>query len=502
MSDSLLTAKGTAVARPGINRWWVLIAVAVGVLFLVASLLPRRFFLAFFAGLLVLPVALAASDRKRFFLIILVLALPLGVSKTFAFTPSTYFRSVFGYTVSLPYLAMLALYCIWIFRRVFLKQPMPMSTRGLLPLAGLFGMAVISTALISEPAASKMYAVFDLFALVLSVLLFIYMASEIREKSELRLVVTLIIVIGVLQALIAIGQNLTGTFLGLGFLGARKPITGYLGLMTLSRVTGTLGHPAALAEFFDFIIPISFSLLFYPMSRPLKLLLGLAVICEFIGTGMSYSRGGIFWTIVASGAILLFHLCRRLGLARGAFTALSICVLSGFLLIVVPNPLQKGLFRTEPGTAYGRLPLMTVAYNMISHHPWLGVGLNNYVPVALKYDFTPEQLTRSWNSAVHNVYLFLAGEIGLIGLFFFLSLVATVLWRLWPTVLAADPLIACVGLGVLAALLVSLLHWLTDLSPWSSARFFWFMLGLAVAVRRLADASSEITPGTPAAAAG
>lgn len=502
MSGSLLTAKGTAIARPSSNCWWVLFAVAVGVLFLVATMLPLRFFLAFFTGLLVLPVALATSDRKRFFLIILVLALPLGVAKTFAFTASTYFRSAFGYTVYLPYLPLLALYFIWVFRRVYGDQPMPISTKGLVPLAGLCGIAVISTALISEPAASKMYAVFNLFDLAFSVLIFIYMASEIREKRELRLVVTLVIIIGVLQALIAIGQNLTGTFLGLGFLGARKPITGYLGLLTLSRVTGTLGHPALLAEFFDITIPISFSLLFYPMSRPLKLLLGLAVIFEFIGTGMSYSRGSISWTLVACSSILLFHLCRRLGLARGVFTTLSVCVMSGLLLLVVPNPLAKGLLRTEPGTAYGRLPLMEVAYNMISHHPLLGVGLSNYVQVALKYDFTPEQLTASWNSAVHNVYLFLAGEIGLIGLFFFLSLLATVLWRLWPTLRSADPLIACAGLGVLAALLVISLHWLTDLSTWASNRFFWFTLGLAISVRRIADATPASIPGTKAAAAG
>ena len=69
-----------------------------------------------------------------------------------------------------------------------------------------------------------------------------------------------------------------------------------------------------------------------------------------------------------------------------------------FLLLVIPNPLQKGLYRTEAETAYGRLPLMKVAYGLISHHPLLGVGLNNYVPMAKQYDFTPEQL--AWRDEV------------------------------------------------------------------------------------------------------
>ncbi|MFZ5452615.1 MAG: O-antigen ligase family protein [Thermodesulfobacteriota bacterium] len=503
MSHYLPSPKGIAVAQPRINRLWVLYGVAIGMLFLVATFLPKRFFLAFFMGFLVLPVSLIAKDRKKFFLTILVLAMPLGVSKTFDFSPSAAFRSAFGFTIYLIYLPLLALYVIWIFRRCFGKQPMPISTTGLLSFAGLFCTVLISTIFISEPDASTMYAIFAIFDLTWSGLIFIYFSSEIREIKELRLITALLITIGVGEALMAIGQNLTGTFLGLEFLGARKPIVGYLGLLTLSRVTGTMGHPAALAEFFDLIIPVSFAMIFYPMARRYQLLVGLCVIIEFIGTGMSYSRGGIFWTIMASGAILLFNFCRRQGLVRGLFTTFALGVLTTILLLVIPNPLQKGLLRTEPGTALGRLPLMQVAYNMIGHHPWLGVGLNNYVPVAQKYDFTAEQLTTGWNSAVHNVYLFIAGEIGLIGLFFLLMLVATVFWRLLPALRSTEPLIACVGLGILAALVGHLFHWLTDLSTWTSHRLFWFELGLAVAIGHIAARKANenipqaqaVTPG-------
>jgi O-antigen ligase len=491
------------VAQQRINRWWILYGVAIGMLFLVATLLPRRFFFAFFMGFLVLPLALAAEDRKRFFLTLLVLALPFGVSKTFNFTPSTVQRAAFGYTIFLIYLPLTALYLIWIFRRVFRKQPMPISTTGLWSFAALFCTALLSILFITEPDASHMFGYFSLFDLAWSGLLFIYVASEIRETKELRLVVAMLITIGVIEALIAIGQNLTGTYLGLEFLGARKPIVGYLGLLTLSRVTGTLAHPASLAEFFDLIIPITFAMLFYPMPRRYKVLVGLAVIVEFIGTGMTYSRGGIFWTIMASGAILLFHLCRRIGIVLGAFATFAIGALFVIVLVVVPNPLYKGLMRTEPGTALGRIPLMEVAYNLIGHHPWLGVGLNNYVPVAQKYDFTREQLTTGWNTAVHNVYLFLAGEIGLLGLFFLLTLLATVFWRLLPALRSTDPLIACAGLGVLTALIGHLFHWLTDLALWTYLRLFWFVLGLAVAIGHLAvrkakenmPQSQPVTPG-------
>ena len=185
-----------------------------------------------------------------------------------------------------------------------------------------------------------------------------------------------------------------------------------------------------------------------------------------------------------------------MGLVRGAFTTFALGATFVLLLLVIPNPLQKGLYRTEAATAYGRLPLIKVAFNLISHHPLLGVGLNNYVPMAKKYDFTPEQLTTSWNTAVHNTYLFIAGETGLLGLFFFICLVVTALRHLLPALRSADPFINLVGLGVMIGLVAILMHWMTDLGGWAQTRWFWFMLGMAVVVGRLASEAPENIPAT------
>ena len=472
--------------------WLLPLGIAVGLGFLMAAQLPRKWFLFLFVSTLMSFFTLAVRDRKQFFLALLVLVMPVGLSKTFMFTPSAVFRITFGFTINVTFLPLFALYLIWIYRRVTRKEPMPISTTGLWSLFGLFAVAAISVL----HGGDRTYGAFDLFSLAFMMLIFIYVASDIRNVRELRLVLVILIITGILQAIIAIGQNLTGSSLGLEVFGARQFIAGYLGLLQLTRVTGTLGHPSSLSEYFDLIIPLSFAMLFYPMSRRLKFFLALGVFIEFIGLGMSYSRGGIFWTIAATGLITLIQFCRRLGLVRGAFTTFALGVTFVFLLLVVPNPLQKGLYRTEAATAYGRIPLMKVAFNLISHHPLLGVGLNNYVPMAKKYDFTPEQLTTSWNSAVHNTYLFIAGETGLIGLFFFICLVATVLWRSLPALRSADPFINLVGLGVMIGLMAILSHWMTDLGGWAQTRWFWFVLGLAVVVGRLAREAPENLPAT------
>jgi O-antigen ligase len=477
--------------------WLLLLGIVTGLGFLLAVQLSRKWFLFLFLGSLMAFVTLTVEDRKRFFLALLVLALPLGLSKTFMFTPARVFRITFGFTIYAAFLPLFALFFTWIYRRVTRKEPMPISTVGLWPLCGLFSMAAISLSV----ASSRMFAAFDLWSLVFMILIFIYTSSEIRQVRELRLVLVLLILTGVIQAVIAVGQNLTGSSLGLEFAGARQFIAGYLGLLTLTRVTGTLGHPSALSEYFDLILPLSFAMLFLPMSRRLRVWLSLAIFIEFMGLGMSYSRGGIFWTVMATAAITLIQLCRRLGLVRGGFTTFAIGIFFITLLLVIPNPLQKGLFRTEAETAYGRIPLMKVAFNLISHHPLLGVGLNNYVPAAQRYDFTPEQLTTSWNTAVHNTYLFLTGEIGLPGLVFFICLVVTVLRYLWPALRSADPFISLAGLGIMSGLGAILLHWMTDLGGWAQTRWLWFMLGLAVAVGRLARKVPENIAAAPAATA-
>ncbi len=489
--NNLSSARKTAFSQTGINLWWFLLSILIGIMAMfifgllggglpLAIAKPQKWGATLFVGMLVFFYMLAVEDKKRFFLVLVILGMIFSYSKTLMFMPSPVFRSNYGFTIPLFLPPLLILYVIWVLRTITRKDYSPISTVALWPFAGLFAMATVSALL-----HDRLYGSFDLFELIISILLFTYAASEIREK-RLRMVITMLIVATSIEGIIAIAQNLTGSTLGLEIFGARKFIKGYLGLLTLTRVTGTFGHPSNLAEFFDLTLPLTVSMLFYPMKRSLKILLVAAVVFGFLGLGMTYSRGGIISSILFSGIVLLIHLCKRLGVARGVFTSIALGVVFSVLILIVPNPLQKGLFRTEYETAYGRIPLMEVAYKMIRANPWFGVGLSNYVPVAIDYDFTPQQLTTAWDTAVHNVYLFIAGEIGIPGLVFFLAILVSVFLAFLPAVRSPDPMIFCGGLGIYAGIAAHLFHWFTDLSQWTTAFLFWFMMGLAVSTGRLA----------------
>jgi O-antigen ligase len=205
---------------------------------------------------------------------------------------------------------------------------------------------------------------------------------------------------------------------------------------------------------------------------------------ELVGLGVTYSRGGIIASLLALFALFIYHRTRAIGLVRAVVSGLCAAVLFITVILVVPNPIQRGLSRTEYETAYGRLPLIKVAFNLIRHRPLLGTGLNNYVQTARQYDYTPQQLTSSWNSPAHNLFLFIAGELGLLGLACFLAFLLSILTALYPALRSPEPLLLCAGAGIFFGILAFCGHAQVDYSIWTQNRQFWFLLALAVTVGR------------------
>ena len=275
--------------QPGLSFWWLLAGVFIGFLFLLGMQLKLQWFAFLFLGFLVLIASLAVEDKKNYFLVLFVLALPVWIGKNLYLQPSPYRISTFGFPIHVSLLPLTALYVIWAVRQVVGEEPAPVSTRGLLPLAGVFGAAAVSVL----GSTDKLFAAFDLFALGTSILIFIYAASEIRQRRELRLVLGLLIFSAALQGAIALVQHFTGSTLGLDYFGAAKKLYGYVGLEVVSRVGGLIGHPNSLALFFDLMLPLSLSLLFCPMRGSTRFFLAVAVFLQLAGLSVTFSRGGI-----------------------------------------------------------------------------------------------------------------------------------------------------------------------------------------------------------------
>jgi putative inorganic carbon (HCO3(-)) transporter len=464
---------------PGLSFWWLLAGGGLGFLFLLGMQLKLQWFAFLFLTSLVLIASLTAKDKKDYFLVLFVLALPVWIGKHLDFHPSPYGISTFGFPIHVSLLPLTALYVIWAVRQVVGEEPGSLSTRGLLPLAGVFGAAAVSVL----GSTDQLFAVFDLFALSTSILIFIYAASEIRQRRELRLVIALLICSAAFQGAIALAQYLSGSTLGLDFFGNARKLYGYPGLEVVSRVGGLIGHPNNLALFFDLMLPLSLSLLFCPMRGRTRFLLAVAVFLQLAGLSVTFSRGGIIGSGLGVLALAVFQGARRFGLIRAFLMTMAGAWFLAAILTVVPNPIEKSLTRTEQ-TISGRLLLTGVAFTLIRHHPLVGVGLNNFTHASRQYDFTREQVVSSWNSPVHNLFLFIAGEIGLVGLICFVVFLGQALTALIPAMRAPDPFIHSVGGGLFFGLLAFLIHAQVDYSIWTQNRPLWFFLGLAMGMRR------------------
>jgi O-antigen ligase len=164
----------------------------------------------------------------------------------------------------------------------------------------------------------------------------------------------------------------------------------------------------------------------------------------------------------------------------------ALLTLAGVVILATPNPIQKRFSTYDYGAAYGRYSLAGVAVNVIRENPLLGVGLNSFTEAARLLDDTPERIVTLWNAPVHNLFLFITGETGLLGLSAFLLLLAVVLRSVKVPLNSRDPLIVYTGFGVLMGFMAFLVHCMVDYVHWTHFNPFWFLGGFALSLGRIA----------------
>jgi O-antigen ligase len=120
---------------------------------------------------------------------------------------------------------------------------------------------------------------------------------------------------------------------------------------------------------------------------------------------------------------------------------------------------------------------MHLANHMIVNHPMLGVGANNFAAVMRNYE-GPE-FRHAWLYTVHNQFLLVWSETGLIGFLAYLWIFANLIrrgWRLWK---GRDGLFGPLGLGVVAVACGLLSHMLVeDFSSRPIIQFVWVLAAL------------------------
>lgn len=187
------------------------------------------------------------------------------------------------------------------------------------------------------------------------------------------------------------------------------------------RPYGTFSHPNSFAGFF------LISLILLLGKKKLSLFDKISVFLGLILIFLTFSRtvwlsACIIGTIFVIGKILLF-LTNRDKNKNNIFDF-------PYLYTLIVLPVVGFIFsRTsiDPLSISNRLQLTKIALSIVKESPLLGVGANNFIIALSTVDFNWSWIY--WLQPVHNIFLLIASEFGLTGLFVFLVFIFLMLKR-------------------------------------------------------------------------
>jgi hypothetical protein len=317
-------------------------------------------------------------------------------------------------------------------------------------------------------------------------LLYFYLSRNVRPDHLPWLLAGFCFTI-CLEAALAAVQYLTGSLTGLALdKGAGGADINYTyevpGLETRNRATGTTYDSHALGDFVGMLLPFAAILFLKPGKwKPLRLVFGVIAVLAVLTITVSFSRAAWLATaitmLVGAGAVLFVW--REIEVAR----ALLVCALLGLLTLPWTGVFFYERFERSPiETITARFDQFQVAFDIWAMHPIFGVGANNYVFFLKRYGFLwlPDVLP------VHNMPMWIAAEIGVVGLFCYFGLLITAVWRLLKLFWARRDLIGQLAIAAVLAVASHVLNGMTapisrEPSVWT---LFWIIMALAVALTR------------------
>lgn len=262
---------------------------------------------------------------------------------------------------------------------------------------------------------------------------------------------------------------------------------GLIGAEGVWRVRGPFGSPNNLALYLGHTLPILLAVTVFGHSRARRVAAGLLAALVFAGLALTFSKGAL---LLAAPAALL-----TLGFVAGGrwrWVALGLLAIGGLALLPLFGTERfAGLFDLQGGTSFFRLQLWRGSWNMVREHPWLGVGLDNFL-----YAYrTRYALPTAWQelnlSHPHNVVLDLWTRLGFLGLVVGVWLFAAGFWQGWSALRRASGDRWALLLGLLASLAATLAHGLIDNSLFLVDLMLLFMLSLGL-IARLSDKAEEL----------
>jgi colicin import membrane protein len=258
-----------------------------------------------------------------------------------------------------------------------------------------------------------------------------------------------------------------------------------------SRLSGQIGDPNELAAILVPALWLAAFALGTVRNPLLRWLLAVYALVFLLALFLTESRGGIVALAVSSAAAIV--LAGRVR-ARALVAILSAAAVGGtyYALVAPPESLSR-VTQFTAGGGSGRTDIWSVALEVSSDHLVLGTGIGNFVVVEPTYaarDIPLEavRLVVDTPLVVHNMYLHVLAELGLVGLAGFALIVAAALVTAWQAIRLlerrGDGELELLARGLLVGM-IGMLGAYVFLSA-QYEKQLWLLIGVALGVHGLA----------------
>ena len=444
-------------------------------------------------------IMLAIGQVRRPLLALLAFLIPIHVGIHFLPLPGIHEGGPSDFTITPGDLSLLLLCFLGTGEMAFRRRARVRLFPAVLAPAILFiALGMVSSVNARDPLLSA----FQVFQLVKGLVFLLFVANAVRDEQALGWALAGLMAAVVLQSCLGIYQATTGSPLGLRWLGetdstVRQLIGGQFSL----RPVGTFWHTNQLAMFLGLALPPIGALLLVPVDLRVKVGAALTLSLGLVAAGFTLSRGS--WIGLGLSCLLLvaFGFWRRTLSARHVLAGVTWLLLVLLVLSLITNGvIILRLTVSDEGSAASRIALMRGAWAIIREHPITGIGLNNYQDTVKSFDVSGEFTESGYLPIVHNIFLQVAAETGVLGLAAFLWLLAVLAWRAlrYGFHTRHRPILpATVVAGLLASQLHLVVQNMVHVGLSGDTQLyveFWFLAGLVLALTTWFDPAVTQAP--------
>lgn len=355
------------------------------------------------------------------------------------------------------------------------------------------GVSIINTV---EPVL----AIFEIVWFCRMVIILIVISNLVKSRSDLIFVFSILIIGLSLQELVTFAQAYFKVWFS---------FTGDVEHTNLDNVAdaggfragGTLGVHNVQSAYYVLLVALTAGIYFITQNRKLKFILLLIIFGGLYSVVITFSRNGYLCLVLALTIVIFFawrrNLIKKIHYMMGAWLFFIAILIVTFLGGRVIERVQSKA-AIDPRTEG-----VVIALNMIKKHPFAGVGLNNFSLVMHKHDYAPEGISRTqqgyfgghfFGTVVHNKFLLVASETGIIGLGFFLWMFYLMFSYAIKLTRNRDRFFWGIGAGMVAALTGGAIQRLFSIySADLLITVFWVLVSLIFAAHKI-SVDEKIVP--------